>query len=431
VTVEDTAGVPGLVDHLFRHSAGQMVSVLTRYLGAGCIDVAEEAVQDALLKALQTWPYRGIPHDPRAWLFTAARNRARDLLRRDSTFTANVLRAASQAGEALCEARPEGAAISTRVDLLAHVEDDELAMMLMCCHPELPAETRIVLTLKTVGGFSVREIAAGLLSEPAAVAQRIVRAKRTIVEKAIEFEIPRGDDLSARLSSVLDVLYLMFNEGYTAHEGENLVRSELCHESIRLARLLLVNARTSQPRVHALLALMLLQASRLVARTAPGNDMVLLPDQDRSSWDATMLAQGMRHLQRSASGNRVTRFHIEAAIAAAHAVAAHDSATDWPYILRLYDDLSALTDSPVIRLNRAVAVARVHGPRAGLEVLESIRAHPALRRYYLLPATLAGLSMEAGDTAEAARWYREALSLPCSEPERRFMRGRLSNCEAR
>jgi RNA polymerase sigma-70 factor (ECF subfamily) len=392
-----------------------MVSVLTRHLGACYIDVAEEAVQDALLKALQTWPYRGIPQDPRAWLFTAARNRARDRLRRDTNFSENVLPAAS----------------STRADLFAHVEDDELAMMLMCCHPELPPETRIILTLKTVGGFSVRELAAGLLSEPAAVAQRIVRAKRTIMEKAIEFEMPRGDDLSARLSSLLDVLYLMFNEGYTAHEGQSLVRSELCHESIRLARLLLVNARTAQPRVHALLALMLLQASRLAARTERGSDMVLLRDQDRSRWDAVMLAQGMRHLQRSATGNRVTRFHIEAAIAAAHASAADDSATDWRYILRLYDDLSALTDSPVVRLNRAVAVARVHGPRAGLEVLESVRAHPALRKYYLLPATLAGLALEAGDTGQAARWYREALELPCSEPERRFMRGRLSHCEAR
>jgi RNA polymerase sigma-70 factor, ECF subfamily len=286
----------------------------------------------------------------------------------------------------------------------------------------------VALTLKTVGAFSVREIAAAFLSEPATIAQRIVRAKRTIIEKHIRFELPRDAELRDRLDSVLDVLYLLFNEGYNAHEGESLVRNELCHEAIRLARLLTRRHETDVPRLHALLALMLLQASRLPARIDRNGTLLLLDEQDRSLWDRTLMSDGMRFLESSAFGDDITTYHIQARIAAAHAVATDESSTDWPLILRLYDDLSAISPSPVVELNRAVAVAMVHGPRAGIRSLETLRAHPALARYYLLPATLAGLWLRACDAAQAAACYGEALGLPCTEPERSFMQKKLAEC---
>ncbi len=407
-----------LVDHLFRECAGQMVSALTRVLGPDHLDIAEEVVQDALVKALQTWPYRGVPANPRGWLFSVARNGALDIVRRD----------------ALLRKKLEPVfAIPTDIEVGYAEEafgDDELAMVLMCCHTDLPRDARVALTLKTAGAFSVREIAAAFLCEPATIAQRIVRAKRTIVEQEIRFELPRGDELRARLDSVLDVLYLLFNEGYNAHEGESLVRQELCHEAIRLARLLTRRDETDIPRLHALLALMLLQASRLSARTDETGMLLLLAEQDRSRWDRTLISAGMRFLESSAAGDEVSTYHIQAGIAAAHAVAADESSTDWALILRLYDDLSAIAPSPVVELNRAVAIAMVKGPTAGIRALEMLRAHPALARYYLLPAILAGLWLRAGDSARAAACYGEALGLSCTSPERRFMQRKLAECTA-
>jgi RNA polymerase sigma-70 factor (ECF subfamily) len=396
-----------------------MVATLTRALGVERLDLAEEVVQDALVRALETWPYRGVPENPRGWLFRVARNRALDLLRRDATLASKLERLAGDI---------ESAQDTAGADSLA---DDELAMIFMCCHPALPREAQLALTLKTVCAFSVAEIAAAFLAEPATIAQRIVRAKRLLAERGHAFELPSETELLSRLEPVLEVLYLLFSEGYNAHEGEGLVRAELCNEAVRLTSLLAANPRTAQPTVHALLALMLLQSSRLAARHDGSGSLLLLHEQDRTRWDAGLIGAGMRQLERAAAGDHLTPYHVQAAIAACHATAPSAADTDWPYILELYDQLVALTRSPVIELNRAVALARVQGPRAGLAALDPLQSTPALQRYYLLPAVTAGLWYEAGELAEAGRWYKRALGFPCNAAERRFLEERLNLCTIR
>jgi RNA polymerase sigma-70 factor (ECF subfamily) len=409
-------GVGPLVDHLFRHSAGRMVAVLARRLGAERLDLAEEVVQEALLRALATWPYRGVPDNPTGWLFQVARHRALDLLRREDVLRAKLEALGAEWSPVTTTVAPGGV-------------DDELAMILMCCHPALPRAARVALTLKTVGGFGVDEIAAALLTRPASVAQRLVRAKRRLRAERIELTIPPADVLSLRLESVLEVLYLLFNEGYTAHGGDNLVRGELCGEAIRLARIVVAHPPTDRPPVHALLALMLLQASRLPARADAAGDLLLLPEQDRSRWDLRAIAEGLGHLDRAAEGDTLTVYHVEAAIAACHAAAPDEASTDWPYVLQLYDDLIALKPSPVVALNRAIALAMVDGPAAGLRALEPLTRHRALARYHLLPSAQGALWRRAGAPGTAARYYRAALARPCSTPERRFLERRLAECE--
>jgi RNA polymerase sigma-70 factor (ECF subfamily) len=415
-----TARLDGLVDHLFRHASGQMVAALARLVGPQRLDLAEEVVQDALARALETWPYRGVPDNPRGWLFQVARNRALDLLRREQ-----LLRAKLTAQE------PSGTIVQDEADADDGVGDDELAMMFMCCHPALTQSAQIALTLKLVSGFGVEEIAAAFLTQPAAIAQRLVRAKRQIRDEAIPLEIPAATGLRKRVASVLDVLYLLFNEGYAAHGGENLTRADLCGEAIRLARLLACHPQTDGPGTHALLALALLQASRLPARTDEVGDLLLLSEQDRSRWDRDMIAEGMRHLDRAAAGDEVTAFHLEAAIAACHAAAADVPSTDWPRVLGFYDQLLALKPSPVVELNRAIALAMIDGAQAGLKALERLRDHPAFAGYYLLPASLAGLAQRAGLDELAAQHYREAMAMKSSAPERRFMLRQLAAIEAR
>jgi RNA polymerase sigma-70 factor (ECF subfamily) len=413
------AAVPELLEHLFRHQAGRMLAGLTRLLGLDQLDLAEEAVQEALLKALRQWPFRGVPDDPAAWLMRVARNQAVDLLRRDAAFRRKVpelearLRDRAAGADPACQAEDRSAL------------DDTLAMMFACCHPALPAEARVALTLKAVGGFSVAEIARAFFAEETAVAQRLVRAKRRIQDEGIALALPAAEELPARLDSVLQVIYLVFNEGYTAHRGEKLVRDDLCGEAIRLGSLLAARAETALPKVHALLALMYLQASRLPARVDAGGELLLLAEQDRSLWDQTLLHAGLCHLGQAAEGDELTEYHLQAGIAAAHATAPSYEATDWPHLLALYDGLLALAPSPVVALNRTVALAMVRGPQAGLDALEAVRDDPALRRYYLLRAVQADLLRRLGREAEAAEEYRAALALPCSEPERRFLLQRL------
>lgn len=402
-----------LVDHLFRRSAGQMVAALTRTLGPAHLDSAEEAVQDALVRALEVWPYRGVPDDPHAWLFRVARNRALDVLRRSARYERKLELLAGEPGTAAA----------------ASAHDDELSMVFMCCHPALSREVQVTLTLKTVGGFSVREIAAAFLAEPAAVAQRLVRAKRTLADAQAAFALPEGEERRERTAVVLDVLYLMFNEGYAAHSGADLVRRELCAESIRLARLLCDDPATAMPAAHALLSLMLLHASRLSSRTDASGDLLLLDDQDRARWDAVMIAEGLWHLDRSAQGEALTRFHVQAAIAAAHAAAPTAAATNWAQILTLYDQLMAVAPSPVVALNRGVAVARVHGADEALRQLAPLAEDPTLRRYFPWPAVLAGLWLDAGRPEEARLWYARALELASNAAERRFVERRIAECD--
>ena len=413
--------VPALVDHLFRHQAGQMIATLVRVFGPRHIDLAEEVVQEALLKALQLWAYRGIPENPSAWLIQVAKNRALDLLRREASLQekSEELVRAFAAQEAIAHQRNES---SPNGELL----DDTLAMVFMACHPSLPRESRVALTLKTVGGFGTGEIARAFLAKEPTIAQRLVRAKRLIRDEGVCFELPSDREMSARLGSVLEVVYLMFNEGYAAHSGENLVRADLCGEAIRLCSLLIRHPATNLPKSHALLSLMMFQAARLDARISEGGELSLLDEQDRSLWDRRLIALGFHHFERSAAGEEFSEYHLQAAIASCHAAATRYELTNWEQIVRLYDLLVELNPSPVIALNRAVAIAKHRGAEAALREVEKIISHPALQHYYLLPATLGELWQELGESHKAADNFRQALRCSCSEPERRFLERKLA-----
>lgn len=411
-----------LLEHLFRRQAGRMVAHFTRLLGPGHLELAEETVQEAMLRALQTWPYQGVPENAEAWLYRVSHNAAIDAVRRNrilDTLDAkriemDLVRSASSAPD--------------DPDIEEQLRDDELRMICMCCHPELSREASVALSLKTVGGFSVREIARAFLSEEAAVAQRLVRAKRQIRESGLTLAMPRGPELRRRLDAVLEVIYFIFNEGYTAHEGEDLIRKDLCVEALRLGQLV-AESSLAAPRVDALVALMALQTARLAARVDIAGNLVVLDSQDRARWDQALIAAGFQYFDRSIQGDDVSEYHVQAAIAATHARASVSAPTDWPLILRLYDQLVALNPSAVVALNRAVAVAKVHGPAEGLAAITGLENEPKLSDYYLFLAVRGHLLLELGERSEAARHFRDALERPCSEPERRFLRRKLEECE--
>jgi len=413
-----------LVDHLFRNRAGQMVAYLTRVLGPKNIDLAEEVVQESLLKALQVWPYSGVPDNPAGWLFRVARNSALDALRHRTM-------AEEKSDEIVSDIsrRQATASLTVHEEILEdQLRDDELRMVLMCCHPTLSPDARVALSLKTVGGFSTREIARAFLSDETAIAQRLVRAKRQLRESNITFDLPSGDDLSLRLGSVMEVIYLMFNEGYAAEEGEDLVRQDLCGEALRLGELL-ASSSVSTPEAHALVALMAFQAARLPARIDESGELVLLEDQDHRLWDLKLIALGFHHFTESAEGNSVSSYHIQAAISAVYAGTLRVGNIDWQRILGLYDQLMEISPSPVVALNRAVAVSKVDGPEAALAALRSLSEDRTLRNYYLLPAVRGRLLLDLGDREAAADSFRQALERPCSEPEKRFLRRKLAECE--
>ena len=400
------------LDQLFRRQYGQMVAALTRIFGSAHLDLAHEVVQDAMVRALQHWPYHGVPENPSGWLFRAARNRALDLIRRDRSFAGLQ--------QELVRVLPAEDDTAPRA-----FGDDQICLLFLCCHPELSPEARVALTLKSVCGFSVAEIARAFFADEAAIAQRLVRAKRTIRERELRFEMPPSSAVAARLDSVLSVIYLVFNEGYAATAGDRMVREELCDEAVWLASELTAHDATSMPETHALLALMLLHASRLPARTDAAGDPALLEDQDRSLWDRRLIAAGLTCFARACEGERMSRYHLEAAIAAAHARAASAADTDWRHIADIYEELLTLTQSPVVALNRAVALARACGPAAGLAAMEDLAAVPVLKRWHLYHSVAGWLWAAAGDRAKAASAYRLALSCPCNEPERRFIARKL------
>jgi len=420
-----------LVDHLFRNRAGQMVAHLTRILGPEHLDVAEEVVQEALLKALQNWPYSGIPENPAGWLFQVARNAALDVLRHRKLVDKKTeeLAALGEMEANSVFAGDRGLGLPGDPDFEERLRDDELKMVLMCCHPALSRDARVALSLKTVGGFSAREIAKAFLSEEAAIAQRLVRAKRQIREERIGLELPNGKELAERLDSALEAIYLMFNEGYAAQSGPELFRKDLCDEALRLAKLL-ADSSVGTPQVHALVALLAFQAARLPARVDSRGEMILLEDQDRELWDQELLALGFRHFGLCAEGPEISPYHLQAAIAAIHAGAATEADTDWERMLELYDQLMEVGPSPVVALNRGVVVAKVKGISQGITELRSLGEERSLRNYYLLPAAEASLLLQLGNRDEAARLFREALKRPCSEPEKRLLLSRWAECEA-
>ncbi len=383
--------------------------------------LAEETVQEAMLRALQTWPYQGVPENAAAWLYRVAHNIAIDAVRRNRTL-------GEKTDAIMVELSHSAAAVPDDPHLEEQLRDDELRMIFMCCHPEIGRDARVALSLKTVGGFSVREIARAFLADDATIAQRLVRAKRQIREGRLTLDMPSGPDLNWRLDSVLEVVYFMFNEGYAAHSGEDLIRQDLCQEALRLGRLVAASS-IAEPRVDALVAMMALEAARLPARVDESGDLILLEHQNRSRWDQRLLALGFHHFDRSIEGSEVSEYHVQAAIAATHARAVDPQSLDWPMILDLYDQLLALNGSPVVALNRAVAVAKVRGPAEALAAIEPLENDPKLRGYYLLLAVRGHLQLELGRRTEAAACFRAALNCPCSQPERRFLRRKLQAAE--
>jgi len=423
-TVAVTGEISRLTDHLFRHEAGKLVSVLTGIFGINRLQLAEDVVQESLIRALRTWPYIGVPKNPAAWLTQTAKNLALDVIRREKLFHDKEPQIV-----AFMEQWPSESAAGESPMFENEIRDGRLRLMFACCHPALSAEDQTALALKTLCAFSPAEIGKAFLTSEAAIAKRLTRAKQKICDEHIPFEIPAGDALSPRLDGVLQTIYLLFNEGYKASSGDHLIREELCREAIRLASLLAEHPAGNQPRTHALVALMLLNAARLPARTDPEGNILRLKEQDRSTWNQELIARGMQHLSMSAAGDELTTYHLQAAIAACHCVASDYLSTDWRKILSLYDQLLQLNDSPVFALNRAVAVANVRGPQAGIEAVEKIRNGNQLKSYYLLYAVLGEFEEQLHHFPAAIDNFRKALDLTELASERSFLSKRLQETE--
>jgi RNA polymerase sigma factor (sigma-70 family) len=419
-----TSEISRLADHLFREEAGKLISVLTGIFGINRLQLAEDVVQESLIRALRTWPYTGVPKNPAAWLTQTAKNLTLDLIRREKLFHDKEPQII-----AIMEQWPSESGESPMFE--NEIRDGRLRLMFACCHPLLPPEAQTALALKTLCGFGVGEIAKAFLITEAAIAKRLTRARQRIRELHIPFEIPAGDELSNRLDGVLQTLYLLFNEGYKASSGDHLIREELCQEAIRLASLLSEHPTGNRPRTHALIALMLLNAARLPARTDSEGNILRLKEQDRSTWDQTMIARGMFHLSKSAAGEEVSTYHLQAGIAACHCAATNYESTDWPKILSLYDQLLELDNSPIVALNRTVAVAHVHGPAAGIEAVEAIENGEQLRSYYLLYAVLGEFEKQLNHFQAAIDNFRKALKLTELTSEQSFLSERLRDSEER
>lgn len=418
------ADLSSLLDHLFRHESGKMVAILTRIFGLEHLTLAEDVVQEALARALQTWPFYGVPSNPSAWLMRTSRNLALDVVRREKVFRdkqAEIIHLMDRPSLS-----PDAAVVTEH-----EIADDRLRMMFVCCHPVIPPEAQIALALNTLCGFSVAEISRAFLSSEAAIAKRLTRAKQKIRDEQITFDIPVGEELARRLDVVLEALYLLFNEGYKATSGEKLVREDVCEEAIRLACLLVEHAIGNQPKTHALLALMLLNAARIPARVDGDGNLLRLQEQDRQSWDQTLIARGMFHFAQSATGEEISRYHLEAGIAACHIAAVDYDSTDWRQILALYDGLVTFDGSPIIALNRAVAVANFHGPAAGIAAVEAIRNRAQLDSYYLFYAVLGDFEARQSNFPAAAAYFRQALELTQLKSEQLFLAKRIQACDER
>ncbi|AVT31374.1 RNA polymerase subunit sigma-24 [Plantactinospora sp. BC1] len=407
-----------ILERVFREERGRLLATLVRHFGD--LDLAEEVASDAIEAALLHWPVQGVPTRPAAWLLTTARRRAVDRLRRDRAYAARlaVLRA---------EAIRDGPAAPDPTDG-GDLPDERLALFFTCCHPALPGETQIALTLRCLAGLTTAEVARAFLVPVPTMAQRIGRAKQKIRAARIPFRVPDAAELPARLPRVLRVIYLIFTEGYAASSGPQLVRADLADEAIRLARLL-HRLLPRQPEVTGLLALLLLVDARRAARCTAEGDLVLLDEQDRTLWDRDRIEEG-RRLVPDALTNRPGPYAVQAAIAALHGEAADVAGTDWPQVVALYDVLARLAPSPLVELNRAVAIALRDGPAAGLRLLDALDAQGRLAGYHLLPAARADLLRRLGRAGEAAAAYRRALDLVGNEPERAFLRRRLAEVAA-
>jgi RNA polymerase sigma-70 factor (ECF subfamily) len=411
------------IDAVWRIESPRLIAGLTRIVRD--VGVAEDLAQDALVAALERWPVSGIPDNPGAWLMATAKHRAIDLFRRSK----RLERKHAQLGHE-AEARQEIAAPDLDAAIDDEVGDDLLRLMFMACHPVLSTEARVALTLRLLGGLTTAEIARAFLVPEPTIAQRIVRAKRTLAEARVPFEVPRGAELAGRLASVLGVVYLIFNEGYSATAGDDWVRPALCDDALRLGRIL-AGLAPEEPEVHGLVALIEIQASRLRARIGPSGEPVLLLDQDRGRWDHLLIRRGLAALERAEKlGGALGPYALQAAIAACHARAHTSAETDWPEIVALYDALARLTPSPVVELNRAVAVGMASGPAAGLELVDALTSEPSLANYHWLPSVRGDFLVKLGRSDEARSEFERAASLTRNVRERNLLLERAARCAA-
>ena len=416
------------IETLYRSESGRVLATLVRLLGD--LDLAEESMHEAFAAALESWPQTGIPDKPRPWLVSTARFKAIDAMRKRARFDGAQRELALQMEARLDDASPP--------EEDEEIEDDRLRLIFTCCHPALPPDAQIALTLREVCGLTTEEIARAFLVTPATLAQRIVRAKTKIRETPIPYEVPTPEELPGRVGAVLRVIYLVFNEGYSAAAGTELTRAELTREAIRLGRLLVelqptadgggreaTGPATVDPEIIGLLALMLLQESRRAARTSPTGELILLHDQNRSLWNREHIAEGVALVETALNSRNAGPYTLQAAIAAVHAQAESAAATDWRQIVALYDRLVRIQPSPVVRLNRAVALAMCDGPEAGLAQIDALLEHGELASYYLAHAARADMYRRLGRSAEAKSSYEKALALTEQEPERQFLRERI------
>lgn len=409
------------IEAIWRIESAKLIAGLARIVRD--VGLAEDLAQDAFIAAFEHWPESGIPEKPGAWLMTTAKNRALDLWRRGKLLE----RKHEELGREI-EARQEMTAADFDKVIDDCIDDDLLRLIFTACHPVLSRESRIALTLRLLGGLTTNEIARALLVSEPTLAQRIVRAKRTLSEAHVPFECPRSDELAARLSSVLEVIYLIFNEGYSATAGEDWMRPALCEEALRLGRIL-AELTPLEPEVHGLVALMEIQASRSHARTNASGEPVLLLDQNRARWDYVLIHRGLAALERAQSlGGTLGTYTLQAAIAACHARARTAAETDWQRIAELYGTLAQISPSPVIELNRAVAVSMAFGPAAGLEIVDALTSEPALKNYYLLPTVRGDLLAKLGRSYEARAEFERAAALTRNERERQLLLNRASTC---
>jgi RNA polymerase sigma factor (sigma-70 family) len=418
-----TANIQRTIDAVWRMESAKLIAGLTRMVRD--VGLAEDLAQDALVAALERWPEAGIPDNPGAWLMAAAKRRAIDQFRQRALHDRKHQELVPE-----FEAKQESIVPELDEQLDDHVGDDLLRLVFITCHPILAREARVALTLRLLGGLTTDEIARAFLASEATVAQRIVRAKRTLSEARVPFEVPRGDELEARLSSVLEVIYLVFNEGYAATAGDDWLRPALCEDALRLGRIL-AGLAADEPEVHGLVALMEIQASRLRARTAPTGEPILLLDQDRGRWDRLLISRGLAALERAerlaaARGGALGTYTLQAAIAACHARAPTADETDWTRIAALYDALSQVMPSPIVELNRAVAVSMAFGPAAGLEIVDDIAGEASLKNYHLLPTVRADFLSKLGQFSEASAELQRAAGMTRNAREKAMLLDRAA-----
>lgn len=403
-----------LVEHFFRHETGRLHGALVRLLGVHNLSLAEDITQEAMLRALRTWSMGGIPPNPSAWITQVAMNLARDHLRHHRMAFGKEQAIITHHEQTIPRLAVAG-------DSAHAISDDALRLMFVCCHPSIAPDAQVILALKVLCGFGTSEIARAFLSSEAAIEKQITRTKQRIHDAGIGFDVPEGEDLAPRLNGVLASIYLLFNEGHKATAGDNLLREELCHEAMRLLSLLLGHPAGHAPRAHALMALMLLTAARFPSRLDEHGALLRLHDQDRSKWDHRMIEQGLLHLAAAADGTDLSEYHLQAGIAAIHCLAPDYASTDWARILRHYDELQRIKASPIVALNRAVAVAHLHGPQAGLDAIEGIPGREKIESHYLYHAVRGELHWRLKDESAAAACFRRALALAHVGPEQTYL----------